>query len=85
MNKPRFIRKSKKITEAMDYEDIPDDKKRRKQIPKVDWGAFAYYMAGQVPKKDTIDRLIDSYINHQLRRFYAIYVMGNRKVRKNVR
>jgi hypothetical protein len=82
MRKINFTRKSKSIKEAMSYEIIPDTKNRRKQIPKVDWGAFAYYMAGQVPKKDTLDRLIDSYIDRQLRRLYTVYVLANGNIRR---
>lgn len=82
MRKINFTRKSKSIKEAMSYEIIPDTKNRRKQIPKVDWGSFAYYMAGQVSKKDTIDRLIDSYIDRQLRRLYTVYVLANGNIRR---
>jgi len=87
MRKINFTRKSKSIKEAMSYEIIPDTKNRRKQIPKVDWGAFAYYMAGQVPTKDSLDRLLDRYTDRQLRRLYSIYVManGNNIRRKHVR
>jgi len=72
----RFKRKSKSIKEALSYEQIPENKKRRKVIPKGDYG--------QAIARNTRVRRVRAVLVNKLRQSREVYSVVVEKINERM-